>query len=496
MAQDLVPYSTWISKTSAIGRKRSTELLALDEAIREYELSPTKPAALLARVAGRLTVWKATHGSGTEWKQSSRNKEGYVELLSTLLEKGEDSDSAWGRTPNFMHEQLINARLGVLYLFGHTEVNPKLFNVLLEGGLAIAGSAVSYAGVNVSDGGLGNASAKAASVSMPIAMIVGQDLLDGAWSSSQKHIVQPSLRGQLQSWGEALRNWFRDFAKGVLAALESKFNCEIPAALAMRLTTSICNIVLDVTSAGIVSGAVDTFKGTIASADAIITKVRAWRSGRDVEFASGHPSTVVDAISRGMSMSIGEGLWQLLKGAANIGIAFGSAGAGLIMGIVIAAAEMVAKIIYRLYEVSHMRTFFTQAAQHWNEKDNPEGLHTQPFAFARWYRKFVLNTPALAILTLNSGICGDKMTYLSMFRNSPDPITSDEFLAGAAHLDSLKMWGADYLKSAGFAFKGNTEMVGKLVNFSYGNAAIGSAFEKNLTGHAKRWDFFKRMATA
>jgi hypothetical protein len=496
VGKPLIPAQEWISKTSAIGRKRSPELSALDVMLKRYELDTAKTPVLLAEVKSALDRWKGTHGPGEEWKKSARNKGGHVELLTTLVEKGADSDSAWGKTPDFMHPNVINSRLGVLYLFGHSSVDVKLFNVLLEGGLAIVGSAVSYAGVNTSDGGLGNTSAKAAAVSMPIAMIVGNDILDGAWSSTKANIVKPTLRGELESLGAALRRWFQEFAKGVMEALSSKFNCEIPGALISRLTTSICSIVLDVTSAGIVSGAVDTFKGTIVTADAVINKVKAWRSGRGVEFASGHPTTVVDSINRGMMMSIGEGLWQLLKGAGNIGIAFGTAGAGLIAGIVIAASEMLAKIIYRLYEVWHMRNFLEQAAGHWREKDNPKGIHMQPFAFGHWYRKFVLNTPALGILTLNSGVCGDKMSYLSMFRDNDAPISSEEFLAGAKHLDSLKVWGVDYLKAAGFAFKGTDEMSGKLMQFTYGKAAIGKAHPKNLQGAAKVWDYTRRFATA
>jgi hypothetical protein len=495
MGKPLIASTEWLSKTSSIGRKRSPQLMALDAALRRYEIDPAKTPVLLAEVKSLLTAWKATHGPGDEWKKSTRNKEKYVELLTTLVEKGADSDGAWGARPE-MHENMISSRLGVVYLFSHTSVNPKLFNVILEGGLAIAGSAISYAGVGTSDGGLGNTSAKAAAVSMPIAMIVGNDIIDGAWSGSQQHIVQPAIRGKLESLAAAIRRWFTEFANGLIETIGAKFTCEIPGALITRLTTSICNIVLDVTSAGIVSGAVDTFKGTIATADAAITKIKSWYSARNVEFASGHPTTVVDAINRGMMMSLGEGMWQLLKGIANIGVAFGSAGAGLIMGIVIAAAEMFAKILYRLYEVSHMRTFFQQAAEHWRNKDDPNALHMRPFAFARWYRKFVLNSPALAILTLNSGVCGDKMIYLSMFRDTDTPIKPEEFMAGARHLDSLKVWGVDYLKAAGFSFRGNDEMSGKLLQFSAGKAAIGTAHPKNLEGAAKVWDYARRFATA
>ena len=39
----------------------------------------------------------------------------------------------------------------------------------------------------------------------------------------------------------------------------------------------------------------------------------------------------------------------------------------------------------------------------------------RPAAFARWFAGHALTVPAIGILTLNSGICGDKMVYLSMY---------------------------------------------------------------------------------
>lgn len=496
MGPTLIPLEEWLKKTGALGRKRSPQLKALDSALGRYETSRTRDATALADVKSRLNAWKATQGGPDAWKKSVRNRDGLVELLTTLVEKGEDSDSAWGRTPDFMHEHMVNSRLGVVYLFSHMGVNPKLFNLFLEGGLSITSGFVSYAGTKVVDGGLGNVDASLTAKIMPNVMTVGTDVIDNAWSSSQTHVVQPALRGKLESLAQAIRNWFADFAKRVLETLRQKWNCELPGAMVKSVTNSVCSAVLSVTSAGIVSGAVDTTKGVIASVDAIMTKVNAWKSSRDVEFASGHPSTVVDSINRGMIMSIGEGLWQLLKGIGNIGIAFGTAGAGLIMGVVIAGAEFLVKLFYRLYEVLHMQRFFGEAGEHWRNRLSPDALHRRPFAFASWYRKYALNTPPLAVLTLNSGICGDKMIYLSMFRNEDAPITTAEFTAGAKHLESLKVWGADYLKTVGFSFRGTTEMTGKLVQFAKGEAAIGDAHAANLTGGAKVWDWVKRFATA
>jgi hypothetical protein len=503
----LIPYDEWRRKTDVIGRKRSAELVGLDHALRGYETTPTDANRDVVQRA--LDTWKLSQGPGDEWKKSARNKSKRVELLTTLLSGGADSDAAWGLQPNFMHDDLVHSRLGVLYLFSHMSVNPKLFNVILEGGLAVTGSFVSYAGLSTADGGLGNTDAMWTTRTMPAVMTaIGNDFIDGAWSSGQQHIVQPALRGKFESFSQAVRNWFAEFARKLLDSLKAKWNCELPIGVAKAVTNSVCGALLNVTAAGIVSGVLDTTRGVVVSTDAAITKFKAWRSGQDVVVAPGHPTAVVDAISRGMWMSLGEGMWQLLKGATNIGIAFGTAGAGLITGIVIAGAEMMAKVFYRLFEVLHMERFFGEAAKHWRHRDMPNALHRQPFAFGRWYRNFVLNTPALAVLTLNSGVCGDKMIWLSMFREDTTPISTDAFQKGVTHLDSLKVWGVDYLKQAGFSFRGTNEMANRFVQFSYGNMEIGgsvgrkgkpetgTAHPKNLSTAEKGWDWVVRAAKA
>jgi len=501
-----ISYKEWMDKTSSVGRKRSPELKALDDAILVYEARGAT-TALLDTVRTRLADWKHTQGLNDAWKKSTRNKGGYVELLTTKLKlNGGDTDSAWGLVPNFMHDELVHARLGVLYLFNHVKVDPKLFNVILEGGLAISSNIVTFHGLSTADGGLGIASASQLSAATPTVMVVGGPLIDGAWQAGHSTTVPANNRTKLETFAITIRNWFKEFVRGLVANLREKWNCELPASAVFGVTNTVCSAVLSATQAGIVSGAIDTAKGAVLTADAVLNRVRAWKSGQNVEFVSGHPTAMVESILRGMNMSIGEGLWKLLKGVGNIGVAFGTAGAGLILGIVVAAAELIAKIIYRLYEVTHMKKFFDKASEHWANRHSAEALHKRPFAFGKFYRKYVLNTPALGVLTLNSGICGSKMSFLSMFRDSAEPISSDAFLAGAKHLDSLKIWGATYLQNAGFSFKSSDDLVGQLLQFSAGSIKndnvdgepISRSFHaKDLSStKAKVWNYVTRVASA
>jgi hypothetical protein len=203
------------------------------------------------------------------------------------------------------------------------------------------------------------------------------------------------------------------------------------------------------------------------------------------------------AIKRAMAMNIGEGLWRVLKGTGNLAMTAGSAGAGLVMGLLIAGAEMLGKILFRVFEVAFMNRSFNTAKRLWAARDSANALHKRPHAFGEWYRTQVLKAPALAVLTLNSGICGDKMAWLQMYdADGKTPISPEQFGAGTAHLDSLKVWGAKYLRDAGFVFQGTDNLVSALIRSASGQSAIGESFAKNPGSvGAKVWDWTVRAAT-
>lgn len=484
MTTPIMPLKEWLNKTSSLVKARSKELQALDTAIRNYHAAGAAEPRLKADLEKHLDAWKRSQGPGDAWKRSVRNKGGYVELLTKQLEGG-DTDAVWGLTPDYMHETLINDRLGVLYLFNHVSVNPKLFNVILEGGLSVVGNSLSFAGADATPGtwggGLGDTAAKHAAQAMPTVMVVGSQVIDGAYTATQEAVVKPGVRESLDKWRVTIRNWFTEFVNSLIAKLKETWNCELPVAAVTGVLNTICSAVLSATQSGIVSGVVDTTKGVILTVDSVMTRVSAWKTGQNVGFVSGHPAAAVDAIKRGMNLCIGEGLWKVLKGAGSIGVAFGTAGAGIIMGIVVAAVEMITKIIIRLFEVTHMRKFFEKASTHWRNRKAADAIHLHPFAFGKFYRKYALITPAIAVLTLNSGICGSKMSWLSMFKADGNPIASQEFIDGAKHVDSLKVWGAEYLQSAGFAFKSSDELVGSLLKFSAGELELGGQTAKAHT---------------
>jgi hypothetical protein len=75
-------YRAWIEQTKAIGRARSRELRALDEAIRAFH----RPGAMVtkrAAVRAALDAWMSAKGS--DWKSSVRNRRKAIEQLDQAL---------------------------------------------------------------------------------------------------------------------------------------------------------------------------------------------------------------------------------------------------------------------------------------------------------------------------------------------------------------------------------------------------------------------------
>lgn len=165
-----------------------------------------------------------------------------------------------------------------------------------------------------------------------------------------------------------------------------------------------------------------------------------------------------------MTLSLFEGLYQTMKGAGALAMDVVGFGAGAIVNLCVSATELVVKFIWRLVETVRINAFCAQARGHWENSQSLDAIHRRPFAFSEWYRDYALNIPLISVLTLNTGICGDKMRYLSMFK-SGGQISSNDFQNGVRFLDNLKPWGADYIKSAGYSLRsGGDVLVDRLIN--------------------------------
>lgn len=495
----LMSSAEWQKGTYLVARRRSSELKALDEQIRSFERSASPIKA--ARVRQALRTWQRSKGAGDEWQSSSRNDNKTITLLDAQLRGKGDTDTALG-AQSFMQPALINSRLGVLYLFGNTWVDDSIFKIALDGAVSITSSALTYAGKtenigsgmkdasgNLNEQGLGlqkdiKTAGQAVNAGGKVAGKIGAEIEKRITSPKKQEVsseqlaedddsppTEPWLRKQFDKLVAKLL----EMSEKLMATIREKignFRNDPSNALLSSLPGLIRKLVnvlvkrLLKASAPLIGSGLDLASGIANTIDSAVTRFREWSDSRGVEFLFGHPGTIVKAIRRAMVCSIGEGLYQSLKSGAKLGMEIASYGGSALINMIISIVETIAKAIWRIVELLRLRSFCNQAKQHWQSRGESSALHTQPVAFNNWYKSYAMSIPAIAVLTLNSGICADKMHFLSMFKDDQSVITQSQFDAGCQHVDSLKVWGSDYLGSTGFRLSSEDDVVAGLLKFS------------------------------
>jgi hypothetical protein len=70
------------------------------------------------------------------------------------------------------------------------------------------------------------------------------------------------------------------------------------------------------------------------------------------------------------------------------------------------------------------------------------------------------------------------MHFMKMFKDDDAVITQAAFDDGCRYVDSLKTWGSDYLKDAGFGFTSSDPVVKGLLKMARKHEDESSALEK------------------
>ncbi len=508
----VINYDQWMKDTASLLSSRGTELKAVDAAFLTYEKLGTGSALDALRTA--FNTWKRSKGPGDAWRKSDRNSRRACDKLQGLCDGKGDDDSAFsmGSVPDFMHEELINARLGVLYLFSRLSVTPGFFKMILEGGLDIAGQAMEIGGASepskdifgkVTDyggksGGIGFLGDQAnklegkmfkpvapknvylpVGIAPSIKIVTAQEVQRQADAADR--LANMTNVGKIRS---KLQEWFDMLVEKVKEVIRQKFGTVSGISGTIKSLVKGIVTLVAAKAAPFVGGALDLAAGLGKTIDAAVTRFRTWKEGRDVEVGQGHPTTIVNSITRAMNMALFEGLWATLKGAGALAMDIVGFGAGGVVNLIISCGEMLIKFIWRLVETVRFNMFCGEARGYWDNSSSLDALHRKPFAFSEWYRKTALNMPLVAVLTLNTGICGDKMRYLSMFKSGGiNQISTNEFQAGVRFLDNLKPWGSKYIDDAGFAMRSaNDPLVDALVNqFATSHSREQTIFDKVIS---------------
>ena len=491
-----VAYDEWLTHTSRALYARSRELKKVDVALQAYQRSPSYPG--LIALSQAFDVWKLAHGNGDEWRDSSRNTNKYATLLDNQLKGVGDTDVALGAHA-FMEPALINARLGVLYLYSRLECN-DMFKVILEGALDFTTASLEFAEV---DDNIGSAIEATQDKAGSAARFVEEKIRNQIRQREGKATPVTSTQlleapaqpppGRLRAIWDKIREKLYELAQKLLAMAQEQWakakeklrwamadSGGTALAIAPTMLRKLCDLIAThvlAKAAPFIGAGLDITAGILNTIDAGLTKYREWSASKNVEIVIGHPATIAEAIRRAMWLDVGKGLYDALKGGLDLGLQFASQGASSIVSLVMAGVEALAKTIWKLVEVVKMRSVFAKGRELWESRMKSDSLHLRPIAFNAWFKSHALMLPALPVLVLNTGICGDKMHFIKMFKEDDAVLTQSAFDDGCRYVDGLKVWGSEYLNDSGFGFTSSDPVVKGLLKMARKHEDESSALE-------------------
>jgi len=490
----LISYDKWMAGTSRLLHTRSRELKALDDALKKYQAAcagwsdaAAKSSAFHDAVAKAFEAWKASKGPGDQWKKTSRDGNQMFTLLDNQLRGVGDTDQALG-TIDFMAEDMVHARLGALYLFSRLECDDSIFSVALEGAIDVTTSSLDYAGVDYNQKVVGQAkSGASALVSQAEQRIRAREGNKTVKSTQLMQGVPPPTSERLLRIWTMIRDKVLEYAQKIIAAIRAKLDSvkqrvmtavENPGDAVIENLPGLLRKLVDAltsrflaAAAPFIGAGLDVAKGIVNTLDAGVTKFEEWLASREVVLSSGHITVIVESIRRAMWMSVGAGLYDLLKGGLKLGMEFASYGAGAIVSLVSSIIEAVVKAVWKIIEISRLRKFFDEARELWDARKQADSLHKRPIAFNQWFKGYSLSLPVLPVLALNTGVTGNKMLFLQMYQSDGQVVSQPQFDKGVTYLDGLKDWGSTYLKDCGFSISSDDKMVTGLLAMAQTQAA-------------------------
>ncbi len=224
-----------------------------------------------------------------------------------------------------------------------------------------------------------------------------------------------------------------------------------------------------------VSAGLDLVVGLAQTFKAVKMKVSGWLERRKIRITDGHPALLAARIEKCMTMDIASGLWTLIKGAVQMALAFLAAGAQGLIAAITSAIEWVIKFVMRLMEQASIKLFLLKARRLFltekipvdpvvdgdpraprrsSEKKRKGSLIADLEKFKAFYQEGCDASPVIAMLTLNSGICGSQWQLQNMFTDLGE-IGQKEFDSGTKYFTRLKKYGLKYLNDCGFEFVAN-----------------------------------------
>jgi hypothetical protein len=517
----------WLKRTYSRIKRRSKKLQDVDDALKAY--SSGQSPKELKELRKKFEAWKLS--KGVNWRKSSRNGSSGRNAITEL-------DNQLKGMTGVPPEDMANARLGVLYLFGHTDVHNDSGNLLLGGALSVG-----FGGLAID---------KALSLEAPKSNSSGK-MLGGIYGSKNAAIESitrregdPVTKPFVNNIYKTHRNYeaervsfskiialITDFVRNIANEIKGGctklkyqkmaiFNCDIALKAAKNIITHMAKQLFEEVSKQ-VGGGLQIFKGLVNTLDASVRLFRTYWMRRKVNLMVGHPAAICDALHKSMRDGILGGFYDFMKGVATTAASFLGGVASGVFKLVVSILETITKFVFRLRETIKIRAFLVSAREHWDtyrtvaaaqgtlhtktgwegEKGFAQtpGFHREKEAddFHQWFRESMLEMPILAALAMHSGICGDKMRFLDImtFDLSSSPTGKNiksQFIHNVKYLDSLKNYSNIVLSKSHYKFYSKLPDVNRYINHS--KNFIGDTKTMHADSRIGVWGGIKKFANA
>ncbi|UPG84775.1 hypothetical protein L2Y94_15825 [Luteibacter aegosomatis] len=352
--------------------------------------------------------------------------------------------------PSFMEDAVAQSRLGVLYLFGHLRCDESRFRIVTNGVFNVADEVIGFTRENVR-------SADSGKFSLPV---------------RGGHRLPLDVRKASDTLADALLDWTHDMIDYVDAVSTGASNVEEPnfAESLKRKALPTLRGLCEKLARKLVGSAYDKVSDTVAFLGSVggmvreaFDRYRLYQAGRVVPVLPGMPQTVVSGISAAMDRTIGGAAYRSLKLGVNLGMSFVAGIGQSLSSLVFSVVEAIVNTVWKLYEMSRLTQFCNEANYHWQKRHDGAAWHLDPVRFNPWYAKAVRRVPAIAAITLDSGLCADKMHFLRMIDEKGDVLPEAAYRRGFDHVEALRAKGRKYLGELDYAIGSDDPTIASLL---------------------------------
>lgn len=304
------------------------------------------------------------------------------------------------------------------------------------------------------------------------AAIVGAALLDTAYTAIRS-ILQPLYKIVIELINKVRDACFKD------ELLASRMTGAVVKTIASIAIQEICKAAVP-----FVGGGQKVFTGVCQMALAIKERASLYFDRRMVTLTEGHFTLIGNSIESQVTRGMLLGLWNSLKGAADIAANVFLPGCGPLASAVLTALEWVVRFTARIAEHACITEFLDEAGRVWASERRNARVEIDPHTINpktnQRYERFTAGDRSFArrledfkayfelgceasvlipMLTLNSGICGSITEQIEMFSKGKR-ISQREFDAGVAYFSRLKRISSRYMRASGFTFEGRNGLEG------------------------------------